>query len=185
MSDLTYPYLKKYHELAAKHLSPGTEEWVVSLARAAAGGAAYPANAPLPDDHVEEGVEDASLYVKVFNATCRLLGKHLADGVARQVVGVATEVPPEPDDLSVTEADISGLTSGQEALFRWGLAGVSVGIDAAHAQEIYGPDKQPPDYVPKAKRKKWSAMFNSMLKSGVPESIIFGVVNKKYVEKKA
>ncbi len=181
MSDsLTYPYLKKYHELAAKHLSPGTEEWVVSLARAAAGGAAYPANAPLPDDHVEEGVGDAGLYVKVFNATCRLLGKHLADSVARQVVGVVDE----PDDLTVTEADISGLTPGQEALFRWGLAGVSVGIDTSHTQEIYGKGKEPPEYVPKAKRRKWSAMANALIKKGLPENVIFGIVNAKYVENK-
>ncbi len=169
MSDLTYPYLKKYHELAAKHLSPGTEEWVVSLARAAAGGAAYPANSPLPDDHVEEGVGDPQIYAKAYNACVRLLGKHLADSVARQIVG-------ETEDLSVTESDLADLTPEQEALFRWGLT---------HTQEVYGKGKEPPDYVPKAKRKAWAAMFNAILKSTGDEGRAFAVTNAHFVEKAA
>ncbi len=168
MSDLTYPYLKKYHELASKHLSPSTEEWVMARARAAAGGAAYPNNSPLPDDHVEEGVGDAGLYVRVFNATCRLLGKYLADSVARQIVG-------ETEDLVITEADLDGLTVDQAALFAWGMG---------HVQEIYGKEKEPPEYVPKAKRKKWISMFNAILKSTGDETKAFAITNAQFVEKK-
>ncbi len=180
MSDtLTYPFLLEFYKRGKTHISPGSMDWIVSQCRAAAGGKAYPANQPLvaDDEHAIEGITDKQAYVRVFNACARLLGHDLADQVAREAVGtaVAVQSETEPDDLAITEADLDGLTVDQAALFAWGMG---------HVQEIYGPDKQPPDYVPKAKRRKWSAMFNSMLKSGVPESVIFGVVNKKYVKGK-
>ncbi len=184
MSDLTYPYLLEFHKRAKTHISPGSLDWIVSQCRAAAGGKAYPANQPIviDDGHAIEGVTDKQAYARVFNACARLLGRDLADQVAREAVStaVAAQSETEPDDLIVTEADIAGLTPGQEALFRWGLAGVSVGIDATHTQEIYGPDKEPPDYVPKAKRRKWAAMFNALIRKGLPENVVFGIVNKKY-----
>ncbi len=171
MSDLTYPFLTRFYELAGKQVTEPTFNWMVKQARAAAGGAAYPNNATLPDDHVEEGVGDPQVYAKAYNACVRLLGKHLADSVARQIVGEA-EVS---DDLSVTEVDLAGLTIEQEALFRWGLV---------HTQEIYGKGKEPPEYVPKAKRKAWISMFNAILKSTSDESKSFAITNAHFVEKK-
>ena len=171
--EYTYGFLKVFHDLAGEHLAPAVREWITQSARGKAGGAAYPNNSLLSDDHVEEGVSDAGLYRKAYNSVVRLLGRDLAQGVAREVAGVA-EVQVE-DDLSVTEADLDGLTPEQEALFRWGLV---------HVQEIYGADKEPPDYVPKAKRKAWIAMFNAILKSTGDEGKAFAITNARFVEKK-
>ncbi len=189
MSDLTYPFLLEFYNRGKTHISPGSMEWIVSQCRAAAGGKAYPANQPITidDDHAIEGVTDKQAYARVFNACARLLGHDLADQVAREAVGtVATIAQPElePEDLTATEADLEGLTPGQEALFRWGLAGVSVGIDTSHTQEIYGKGKEPPEYVPKAKRKKWIAMFNAILRSTGDEQRAFAITNARFVEKK-
>ncbi len=183
MSDLTYPFLLEFYNRGKTHISPGSMEWIVSQCRAAAGGKAYPANQPITidDDHAIEGVTDKQAYARVFNACARLLGHDLADQVAREAIGGMAQPEIEPDDLTVTESDLEGLTPGQEALFRWRLAGVSVGIDATHTQEIYGPDKEPPDYVPKAKRRKWVAVFNGVLKAtGGNEGKAFAIANAKY-----
>ncbi len=175
--EYTYGYLRVFHDLISKQVSEGTLEWMVKTARAKAGGESYPSNQLLSSDHIAEGVTDTDLYIRVFNACARLLGHDLADQVAREAVGtaVAVQSETEPDDLTVTESDLEGLTVDQVALFMWGMG---------HVQEIYGPDKQPPDYVPKAKRRKWSAMANALIKKGLPENVIFGIVNAKYVEKK-
>ncbi len=177
MSDtLTYPYLLEFHKRAKTHISPGSMDWIVSQCRAAAGGRAYPANQPITidDDHAIEGVTDRQTYVRVFNACARLLGRDLADQVAREAIGTA-QPEPEPDDLTVTESDLADLTPEQEALFRWGLV---------HMQEIYGKGKEPPEYVPTAKRKAWISMFNAILKSTGDEGRAFAITNARFVEKK-
>ncbi len=174
--EYTYGYLRVFHDLISKQVSEGTLEWMVKTARAKAGGESYPSNQLLSPGHIAEGVTDTDLYIRVFNACARLLGHDLADQVAREAIGGMVQPESEPEDLTVTESDLEGLTVDQAALFMWGMG---------HVQEIYGPDKQPPDYVPKAKRRKWSAMFNALSKKGLPENVIFGIVNKKFVEKGA
>ncbi len=174
MSDLTYPFLLEFYKRGKTHISPGSMEWIVSQCRAAAGGKAYPANQPIivDDEHAIEGVTDKQAYARVFNACARLLGHDLADQVAREAIGT---VQSELDDLTVTEADLEDLTVEQAALFMWGMG---------HVQEIYGKGKEPPEYVPKAKRKVWISLWNAIYKSTGDEGRAYAIANAKFVEKK-
>jgi hypothetical protein len=84
---LTYPFLLEWYAESKKQMQPATTDWVRSKARGKAGGKAYPANNPLPDDAVAEGVSDAALYKRVYNACVQWAGKALAEHVAQAAIG--------------------------------------------------------------------------------------------------
>lgn len=164
------------------HMQPATMEWVMAKSKAVAGGKAYPANQPLGDDEVTEGVSDAALYRRVYNAVVPWAGKTLAERVAKEAIPQrdAETVPyrEEPVEETMTNDDLEGVAEDVGAIFLWNW------VKPARLQEIYGENMEKvPDYVPQGKRRAWAAMFDALKRKGTAEERIFALVNAKYAKK--